>query len=147
MSLVISGCACLLTLSTLAWWRYRWVQDHPVSPPDTDPYRLRNSNSPTPWERTPHQRGVQYLHEVFERSARQYPNYPALSVPETGEQLSYRELDHRANQIAQALGTHITGPNQIVGVCIKQNCADVVAAHLGILKAGAAQVFLDPDAP
>ena len=147
MSLVISGCACLLTLSTLAWWRYRWVQDHPVSPPDTDPYRLRNSNSPTPWERTPHQRGVQYLHEIFERSARQYPNYPALSVPETGEQLSYRELDHRANQIAQALGTYITGPNQIVGVCIKQNCADVVAAHLGILKAGAAQIFLDPDAP
>ncbi len=147
MSLVIIGCACFLTLTTLAWWRYRWVQDHPVSPPDTHPYRLRNSNTPIPWERPPHQRGVQYLQEIFERSARRYPNYPALTVPATGEQLSYRELDHRANRIANALSPYVTGPNQIVGVWIKQDCADVVAAHLGILKAGAAQVFLDPDAP
>ena len=147
MSLVIIGCTCVLTLTTLAWWRYRWVQDHPVSPPDTHPYRLRNSNTPIPWERTPHQRGVQYLQEIFERSAHRHPNYPALTVPETGEQLSFRELDHRANRIANALSPYVTGPNQIVGVWIKQDCADVVAAHLGILKAGAAQVFLDPDAP
>lgn len=147
MLLLMGSCACLLVLSTVAWWRYRWVQDHPISQPDTDPYCLRDSYSPRPWERTPHQRGVRYLHEIFEHSARHYPDYPALTVPATGEQLSYRELDQRANGIAQALRSYLTGPNQVVGVSIDQDCADVVAAHLAILKAGGAQVFLDPAAP
>ena len=63
-----------------------------------------------------------------------------------GSQLSYRELDQRANQLAHHLQTLGVGPDTVVGVCVERGL-DMVIALLGVLKAGGAYVPLDPEYP
>ena len=60
--------------------------------------------------------------------------------------LSYRELDTRSNQLAHHLRTLGAGPETIVGLCVERSF-DMVIALIGILKAGAAYLPLDPDYP
>jgi len=141
--------ALVAALSTAAWWRYCRITRHAQreshidnGPVLTDRFSERARPPHSPFH--PH---VRWLHEVFERAVEVLPDHPALSVPQTGEQLSYAELNRRADAIAAALMQHLDGPDQVVGVAVTQDNADIVAAHLGILKAGAAQLFLDPDAP
>lgn len=75
------------------------------------------------------------------------PDAPALSA---GAQLmTYRELNTRANQLAHyliALGVGSDGADSIVGLCLNRSLTAVVCA-LGILKAGAAYLPLDPAYP
>ena len=71
----------------------------------------------------------------------------ALSVPETGESLTYAELDQLANQLAAVISDAVSEADQVVAVRLPQDSATVVALHLAILKAGATQCFIDPDAP
>ena len=52
-----------------------------------------------------------------------------------------------ANQLAAVIGDAISEPDQVVAVRLPQDSATVVALHLAILKAGATQCFIDPDAP
>jgi len=141
--------ALVAALSTLAWWQYcRIARDAQRQPRGDDGPRLTDRFSAR--ARPPHSPfnpRVRWLHQVFERSADALPEHPALSVPHSGERLSYAELNRRADAIAAALMPHLDGPDQVVGVAVTQDNADIVAAHLGILKAGAAQLFLDPDAP
>ena len=136
-----------LGLSSLAWWRYRRVLESVKSSPSTDLYCLTDEPAGDLWVRAEHQQGVKWLHEIFERSAARYPSFTALQVPATGEQITYQALNHRAEQIAAAIAPYVTGPDQVVAVSMEQNCADIVATHLGILKAGATQLFLDPASP
>ncbi|MEL0307434.1 MAG: hypothetical protein VW975_11070, partial [Halieaceae bacterium] len=68
-----------------------------------------------------HQQGAEWLHEVFERSAQRYPDLCALSVPESGEMLTYAELEHRANRMAAAIGRYVNSPEQIVAVSLPQD--------------------------
>ena len=136
-----------LGLSSLAWWRYRRVLESVKPSPSTDLYCLRDEPAGDLWVRAEHQQGVKWLHEIFERSAARYPSFTALQVPATGEQITYQALNHRAEQIAAAIAPYVTGPDQVVAVSMEQNCADIVATHLGILKAGATQLFLDPASP
>lgn len=141
--------ALVAALSTAAWWRYCWiarralreslVDDGPIL---TDRFSKRARPPHSPFDARVH-----WLHEVFERAANVLPDYPALSVPQSGERLSYSQLNRRAEAIAAALMRYLDGPDQVVGVAIAQDNADIVAAHLGILKAGATQLFLDPGAP
>jgi amino acid adenylation domain-containing protein len=91
--------------------------------------------------------GARWLHEIFERSAARFPDLIALTVPESGESLSYAELDAKANHFASHLRHHLSGSNEVVAVHLRQDSADIVALHLAILKAGATQVFIDPDSP
>ena len=63
-----------------------------------------------------------------------------------GQQLTYGELDVRANQLAHALVSRGAGPGVLVGVCMDRSI-EMVVAILAILKAGAAYVPLDPTYP
>src|SRR6185436_7626723 len=62
------------------------------------------------------------------------------------EQLSYRELDRRANQLARYLRARGVGPDIRVGICVDRS-PDLIIALLGVLKAGGAYVALDPAYP
>ncbi|WP_445233601.1 amino acid adenylation domain-containing protein [Duganella rhizosphaerae] len=85
-----------------------------------------------------------YLHAAFEAQARATPAAPAVWAG--GATLDYRQLNERANQIAHRLRAAGAGPGTLVGVCLERN-ADMIASLLGVLKAGAAYVPLDPRYP
>ena len=131
---------------TAAWIRYRSVVDH-ASADTPDGYTLTQPHPAAPWGSHGHQRGAQWLHEVFERSARRYPDLCALSVPESGEVLTYAELERRANRMAAAIGRYVDSAEQVVAVSLPQDRALPIILHLAILKAGAAQCFIDAEAP
>ncbi|WP_426752486.1 amino acid adenylation domain-containing protein [Myxococcus sp. Y35] len=79
------------------------------------------------------------------RVARAAPGATAV-VGADGESLSYRELDARAEHVARHLRQLGAGRERIVGVCIPRS-ADMLVALLGVLKAGAAYLPLDPNYP
>ncbi|WP_224245441.1 non-ribosomal peptide synthetase [Hyalangium gracile] len=85
-----------------------------------------------------------HLHGLFEACVRQHPDAVAL-VSEEG-QLTYRELEARANQVAHALQGLGVGPEVPVGLCTGRSLESFVGL-LGILKAGGAYVPLDPAYP
>ncbi|WP_336817540.1 AMP-binding protein, partial [Burkholderia gladioli] len=80
----------------------------------------------------------------FEAQARRAPE--AIALLHDGQSLAYGELDTRANRIAQALRERGVGADQRVALCVERGF-DLVAGVLGILKAGAAYVPLDPAYP
>ena len=84
------------------------------------------------------------VHQLFEEQARRTPD--ALAVADDQGQRSYRELDQEAEGLAQELRGLGVGPEARVGVCIERS-AEMVAALLAVLKAGAAYVPLDPAYP
>jgi len=86
----------------------------------------------------------QLVHELFEQQVEKTPDAPAVIYE--GEQLTYRQLNERANQLAHYLRGKGIGPDGIVGVCLLR-CLDMEVALLAILKAGGAYVPLDPDYP
>ncbi|HEX2569426.1 MAG TPA: amino acid adenylation domain-containing protein, partial [Polyangia bacterium] len=84
------------------------------------------------------------IHTLFEAQVRRTPDRVAL-VDGTRE-LGYAELNRRANQLAhtlRALGVRAEAP---VGICMRRT-AEMVIGLLGILKAGATYVPLDPAYP
>jgi aspartate racemase len=97
------------------------------------------------WNRTdadyPHDRCV---HELIEKQAEQTRDAVAVVFEET--HLTYRELTHRANQLAHHLRSLGVGPEVVVGICAERS-PDMVIGLLGILKAGGAYVPLDPALP
>jgi amino acid adenylation domain-containing protein len=84
------------------------------------------------------------VHEFFEQQVEKTPDAPAVIYE--GEQLTYRQLNERANQLAHYLRERGIGPDSIVGVCLLR-CLDMEIALLAVLKAGGAYVPLDPDYP
>jgi amino acid adenylation domain-containing protein/FkbM family methyltransferase len=84
------------------------------------------------------------IHQLFEQQVDRTPNSPALLYE--GEELTYAELDARANQLAHYLRALGTGPEQIVALHLERSI-EVIVAMLGILKAGAAYLPLDPQHP
>jgi amino acid adenylation domain-containing protein len=70
----------------------------------------------------------------------------ALAVAFWGEELSYRELDARANRMARLLAARGAGPEALVGVSLPR-CVDLVVVLLAVLRAGAAYLPLDPRYP
>ncbi|MEA5452797.1 amino acid adenylation domain-containing protein [Leptolyngbya sp. CCNP1308] len=84
------------------------------------------------------------LHQWFEAQVAQTPDRPALWFEE--ECLTYRQLNHRANQLAQNLRQQGVGPESVVAVLLPRSL-DWVVALLGILKAGGAYLPLDPHQP
>ena len=86
------------------------------------------------------------LHGRFEEQAARTPDRVCLTVDATGDNLTYRQLDGMAEALADRLHTHGVGPERIVAVCAERS-AELVAALLGVLKAGGAYLPLDPDHP
>src|SRR5215217_896440 len=84
------------------------------------------------------------LVERFEAQVDRTPD--AIAVTFESSHLTYRDLDARANGLAQVLLRHGVGPDVLVGVCLERGL-DLVVALLGILKAGGAYLPLDPSYP
>ncbi|HEV7745455.1 MAG TPA: amino acid adenylation domain-containing protein [Pyrinomonadaceae bacterium] len=84
------------------------------------------------------------LHELIEWQAERQPE--AVAVVFDGQQLTYDELNSRANQLAHYLRDLGVGPEVRVGICLEKGPAMVVGM-LGVLKAGGAYVPLDPAYP
>ncbi|KAF3885483.1 MULTISPECIES: non-ribosomal peptide synthetase [Nostocales] len=86
----------------------------------------------------------QCIHELFEQRVEQNPN--AIALMFENEQLTYRQLNHRANQLARYLKALGVGPEVLVGIYLERSL-EMVVGLLGILKAGGAYVPLDPTYP
>ncbi len=84
------------------------------------------------------------IHALFEQQARQAPE--ALAVTHGEHSLSYDALNRRANRVAHALLERGVGADQRVAICVERGL-DMIVGLLGILKAGAAYVPLDPAYP
>src|SRR2546427_8353288 len=82
--------------------------------------------------------------ELFEAQVARTPDEDAIRFAD--ESLTYRELNDRANQVAAHLGTLGVGPDHVVGLYMEHSI-EVVCAILGVLKAGAAYVPIDPASP
>jgi len=70
----------------------------------------------------------------------------AIAVADKDHELTYRELDARAKELAERLHTLGVGPNVVVGLCLPRSAAMIVGA-LGIMKSGGAYLPLDPSYP
>ncbi len=84
------------------------------------------------------------IHQLFEEQVDRTPK--ATAVVFENDHLTYEELNRRSNQLAHHLAKLGVGPEVLVGICLDRSL-DMVVALLGILKAGAAYVPLDPAYP
>ena len=84
------------------------------------------------------------IHQLFEEQAAKNPT--AVAVMFEKEQLSYAELNAKANQLARHLQTKGVKPDRIVGICMERS-VNMLVAILGILKAGGAYLPIDPHYP
>jgi len=81
------------------------------------------------------------LHQFFEEWAARTPEYPAVVLD--SRQLTYKDLNSRANRLARYLRKLGVGPDVLVGICMDRSL-DMIMAMMGILKAGGAYLPLDP---
>ena len=84
------------------------------------------------------------LHQYFEQQVALRPEKTAIEFVD--ETLTYQELDRGANQLANYLASRGIGPGTLVGIFLKKS-PRLYAAMLGILKAGAGYVPIDPRSP
>ena len=81
---------------------------------------------------------------LFDQQARRTPEAIALEFADVT--LSYREVDRRSSRLANFLRLRGVGRGAVVAVCMERS-ADFVVALLGVIKAGAAYLPLDPSYP
>jgi amino acid adenylation domain-containing protein len=96
------------------------------------------------WNRTEQPIPPACVHELFEAQAARTPGAPAVIFEEC--EISYAELDRRAEALARRLRRLGVGPDVLVGLAVERS-HEMVAAMLGILKAGGAYLPLDPSYP
>ncbi|MBD2013421.1 amino acid adenylation domain-containing protein [Microcoleus sp. FACHB-53] len=84
------------------------------------------------------------IHQLFEAQVERTPD--AVAVVFDNEQLTYQELNSRANQLARYLQKLGVGPEVLVGICVDRSI-EMLVGLLGILKGGGAYVPLDPAYP
>ena len=86
----------------------------------------------------------QCLHNLFERTAKRAPNRVAVEC--AGQSLTYAQLNAKANRLANHLRKSGVQPESCVGVFLERSL-DLIVGLLGILKAGATYVPMDPSFP
>ncbi|ODH00205.1 non-ribosomal peptide synthetase [Nostoc sp. KVJ20] len=84
------------------------------------------------------------IHQLFEEQVERTPD--AVAVVFENQQLTYHELNCRANQLAHYLQSLGVSADVLVGICVERSL-EMVVGLLGILKAGGAYVPLDPEYP
>src|SRR5579884_1290063 len=84
------------------------------------------------------------VQQLFEEQVQRTPE--AVAVIYEDEQLSYQDLNRRANQLAHHLRVLGVGPEVRVGLCVERSL-EMMIGVLGILKAGGVYVPLDPAYP
>jgi len=84
------------------------------------------------------------IHELFEQQVEKTPDVSALICE--GQQLTYRELNCRANRLAHYLRRLGVGPEVLVALYLERS-VEMVVALLAVLKAGGGYVPLDPEYP
>lgn len=82
--------------------------------------------------------------ELFEQQAQQHPEKLAVIAGNT--QLTYAELNERADELAQRLCSQGAGPESLVGICVDRSL-EMAIGIVGILKSGGAYLPLDPEYP
>jgi amino acid adenylation domain-containing protein/FkbM family methyltransferase len=86
----------------------------------------------------------QCLHQLIEQQAERQPEAVALVYDD--RELTYRQLNERANQLSLYLQTLGVGPEVLVGICVERS-VEMIVGLLAILKAEGAYVPLDPSYP
>ncbi len=118
--------------------------DHPLSELDILGERMRHQLL-VEWNATQIDiPGEQCIHRLFEAQAERKADSVALIFE--GEQLSYEELNSRANQLAHYLIAAGVTQEVLVGIMMNRS-VDMIISLLAVLKAGAAYVPLDPSYP
>jgi amino acid adenylation domain-containing protein len=91
------------------------------------------------------------LHEFLERSALQWPDSVALDIPPAPGRadrttMTYRELAHRSDRVAAAVTDWLDADQggAIAAILLPRTTAQLYVAQLGVLKAGAAHLCVDP---
>ncbi|QIQ06480.1 non-ribosomal peptide synthase/polyketide synthase [Streptomyces liangshanensis] len=98
----------------------------------------------TDWNDTAREVPAATLPELFQSQAARTPD--AVAVVFEGVEVSYADLDARANRLARLLIDRGVGPESLVAVMMHRS-VDLVVALLAVLKAGGAYVPVDPDYP
>ncbi|HSX59051.1 MAG TPA: amino acid adenylation domain-containing protein, partial [Tahibacter sp.] len=111
---------------------------------DLVPAATRDMATIDAWNRSQAPFDERCFHHLFETQVARSPG--AVAVSDAQSALSYAELDRRANRVAHVLRARGAGPETLVGLCLPRT-VDLAVALLGILKAGAAYLPLDPGSP
>ncbi|MEV0126830.1 amino acid adenylation domain-containing protein, partial [Streptomyces sp. NPDC050703] len=96
------------------------------------------------WNDTTTQVGATTVPALFAAQVARTPDAAAVAVDDA--ELSYAELDARANRLARLLAANGVGPEMVVGLALPRS-ADLVVSILAVLKAGAAYLPIDTDYP
>ncbi|WP_386816734.1 non-ribosomal peptide synthetase, partial [Lysobacter gummosus] len=97
-----------------------------------------------PIDRDQSSREYPCAHELFERQVELAPS--SIAVHHDGRDLSYAEVNMRANRLARYLRGLGIDPDDRVAICMPR-CAEMIIAMLAVTKAGAAYLPLDPAYP
>ncbi|BCN28794.1 hypothetical protein bsdtb5_00890 [Anaeromicropila herbilytica] len=84
------------------------------------------------------------VYELFEQNVELTPDKIALVL--RGHTMTYQELNQKSNQLARMLRAHSVKPNDIIGILANRSL-EMFIAILGVLKAGAAYLPIDPEYP
>ncbi|PWT88386.1 MAG: hypothetical protein C5B54_10700 [Acidobacteria bacterium] len=96
------------------------------------------------WNRTASDSPWKSVQQLFEDQVEKSPD--ALAVLHEGQQLTYTQLNAKANQLAHALRERGVGPEVCVGIFMKRSLSMIIAV-LGVLKSGGAYLPLDAKFP
>ena len=128
--------------------RYVRLLEHAIAEPDRpmDDFILVDAAELAPRDRCdgPGPAPSETVVELFQARAARHPDVPAVVAPDG--QLTYSELNARANRLARRLVSHGAGPERVVGVCLEHS-VDRAVVLLAVAKSGAAYLPLDPDFP
>jgi amino acid adenylation domain-containing protein len=123
----------------LGYWRERLAGLEPLELPAAERQQILSG-----WSGMASPFAAGTVHELVEHAVARAPE--ATSVTCGDQQLSYAELNRRANQLARSLIGHGAGAETLVAVCMDRG-VEMVVALLGVLKSGAAYLPLDPGYP